>query len=270
MNEASQQEEKREVTHADLDRAAELALMQESEAVEEEEEETVETAAEEEVEEKAVEEEESEETEELQAVEEETEEQAIEPETKAKDEENAERSRLGRKVKTLEDQLSRLVNLLETKETVKTEQLEEDDEEADAYITPENLPKYIERETKKREAEQVKYQQNYVANFSQIGKDDDNFTDIWEEMLANHNTVVTGDPKADAQINYFKAKASIFENRKPVNPVQGKSKTVKTKVNVPDKIQEKQPKPIKLDPIAAEFVKRQKLSTEFVEKTLNK
>ena len=260
MTEASQQEEKH-VTHADLDRAAEAAFSQELDAVAEEEE-TVEPAAEEEAETDEVEEETEEEPEEeeVQAV--------AEEEPKVKDEENSERSKLGRKVKTLEDQLSRLIGLVEQNKTPVVEDL--DDEEGDAFITPENLPKYIEREAKKKEKEQTSYQQNYVANFSQIGKEDANFSEIWEEMLENHNSIVTGDPKADANINFYKAKAALLETRKPVNPVQGKGKTAKTRTNVPDKIQQKQVKPVKLDPIAAEFVKRQKITNDFVQKTLSK
>jgi len=259
--ETASQPEKKSVTYADLDRAADAALAAEDAAeikepvVEEQPEETVETAAEEESQEASEEQEEPQEeaTEEVAAVEEEA--------IKVRDEENAERSRLGRKVKGLEDsygQLSdRIDRLLDRLEAGGTDNTAEEEDDADAFLTPENLPKYLERENNKRAKEQESYQRNFVREFQSIGGEDEDFDLIWDEFLKNHNQVVTSDPKADAQIGYYKAKNAVILAKKPEQPkIPGKAKsgTLKTDVNVPNKVQEKQPKPIKLDPIALDVV----------------
>ena len=256
MKTASQQG----VTHEDLDRAADEATTEEVVEVEE-------VAEEEEV----VEEETTEED-----FEEEEEETEEEPAVVAEPTDNAERTKLGRKVARQEAQLSeiqsvldRLANFMEDKGEVRGSIIVDDDDE-DAFLTPENLPKYLERENKKRETEQSKYQKRYTSEFASIGRSDENFEDIWEIMLDKHNTIETGDPSADAKINFYKARATFLENNRVTNPVKGKGSKTNTSVNLPNKMKGKTPVKVKLDAHAAEFVKKRGLSDEFVQKTLSK
>jgi len=273
MTEASQQ-----VSYEDLDRAAEEAMSEANQAVvEEETEEIEEEATAEGTEDDSIRqdtdndsdegEDESEET-----FEEETgeaEEVTAKP-AKAKDEENAERSKLGRKVKSLEDTVTRLERLLELQEKTQAVKTEEDDDDEDVFITKKDLPKYVESLEAKKEQTKLQYQQEYTREFAKIGGEDDRFDEIWEEMLERHNTINTGSPVADAQINFYKAKAALAESRKPVNPVKGKAKQLKTKTNIPAQMKGKEPTPVKLDPVAAEYVRKMGIKQEFVQKTLSK
>lgn len=187
-------------------------------------------------------------------------------ETKQRDEENAERSRLGRKVKDLEAQLSevsgmksqleRLTSLLENKQ----------EEEEEEILTTKTLENYLQRYETNKSTKQQAYEKDYTAAFAKMGVEDENFNDIWEEMVQKHNEIHTGDPKTDAQINYLKAQNSLL--KKPHNPLQGKGDTVKG-VNTPDSTKKSVKGMPKLDPIAEEFVKRQGLSPDFVNKALN-
>lgn len=224
--EASQQ-----VTHDDLDRAAEETPEVETEVVAEEiTEESVETVD--------------------------------DLEAKRKDEENAERSRLGRKVKGIEDRfesfeerLNRVLNKLETPREV-----EVDDD--DPIITPENLPRYMQKLEEQKGQQQKEYERKYASSFAKIGSDADEstFNDVWEEMLANHNTIVTGNPDMDARLNYLSAENAILRGAKPKNPVKGKGSNVS--VNIPEQMNEKAAKPVKFDAVAEEFMRRQGIDPE--------
>lgn len=230
MTEASQQ-----VSYKDLDRAADAALGQEEVVTEE--------VAEDVVEDQEVSEDVSE----------------VSDEQKQRDTENAERSKLGRKVKTLEEQITRLSGLLERKQ--------QEQEPEDSILTPENLPKYIERLEQERSHKKQEYSSSYTSKFAEIGAEDENFDDVWAEMYANHNAVVTGDPSVDAQINYLKAQNALLK-KGPKNPVQGKGATTNTAVNIPDGMQKKQTVMPKLDHVAAEFLKKTGLSPEWAAKKL--
>jgi len=198
---------------------------------------------------------------------EETQETPEEIQAKQRDEENAERSKLGRKVKEMEtnfsgiqDQLNRLASLLEQKQ----KDPEFDDDE---IITAKNLPDYLKRKEQEQNQQKQAYEKDYTSTFARIGAEDDDFDNVWNEMLANHNTIHTSDPKIDAQINYLSAKNSLL--KKPKNPLQGKGKDVQG-VNVPNTTKHEGKGMPKLDPVADEFVKRMGLSADWVNEKLGK
>jgi len=267
MTEASQQ-----VSYEDLDRAAEEAMHEaETAVVEELEEEVEEENTAEDVNETEEETENETEVEEVEEVEESGEEhEEVETKTKPKDEVNALKSKWGRKMKTMEETVARLERLLELQEKTQAVKTEEDDDDEDVFITKKDLPKYVESLEAKKEQTKLQYQQEYTREFAKIGGEDDRFDEIWEEMLERHNTINTGSPVADAQINFYKAKAALAESRKPVNPVKGKAKQLKTKTNIPAQMKGKEPTPVKLDPVAAEYVRKMGIKQEFVQKTLSK
>jgi len=260
--EASQQ-----VTHADLDRAAEEAMNGESqeEAVvyeEMDEDDTVQLDTDND----------SDETEE--AVTETTEEpvEAVSEKPKERDTENAIRSWVGRQLKERDDALlERIEGLLKQNTQQAIGQEEEAEEE---FITNKNLPNYLKKQIAQYEDEKKqqasKYQTDFTRAFANEGSSAENFDAIWNEFLDNHNEVVTGDPVADAKIGFYKAQAALVKKAKPEIPVKGKGAKLNTKTNVPDQIKGKEPKPVKLDPVAAEFVKKMKITDEFVQKTLGK
>jgi len=259
--EASQQ-----VTYDDLDRAAAEAMGQEAETeavteTQEEEEQAIETA---ESDTDTDVEESDEETEEIEA-------SAEEEPKKERDTENAIRSWVGRQLKERDDALlEKIETLLKTNQP----QAVESEPEEEEFITTKTLPSFIDRQIKERTereaAEKNKYQKDFTRAFANEGASAENFDAIWNEFLENHNEVVTGDAVADAKIGFYKAQAALVGKAKPKNPVQGKGKVVKTKTNIPDQMAEKTPKPVKLDPVAAEYVRKMKLNDEFVQKTLNK
>lgn len=190
----------------------------------------------------------------------------VTPEQKARDEENAERSRLGRKVKeleaqlsgigTLQEQVARMASLLESKQETNDE---------DEIVTTKTLSSYLQRQEQESKQKKQAYEKDYTSAFTRYGAEDDNFDTVWQEMVDNHNVIHTGDPKVDAQINYLAAQNALL--RKPNNPLKGKGQDVKG-VNTPDTTKQNPKGMPTLDPVAEDFVKRMGISADWVNEKL--
>ena len=190
-------------------------------------------------------------------------------ETKMRDEENAERSKLGRKVKEFEVKLGEVDSIkeqLDRLESLLGQQRQETDDEDD-IVTTKTLDSYLARKESEKQTQQKKYEKDYVSSFTKLGIEDNNFDEVWSEMMERHNTVHTGDPKVDAQINYLAAANALY--KKPKNPLQDKGNDIKG-VNVPGETKKTDKGMPKLDPAAEEFVKKMGLGAEWVNEKLGK
>ncbi len=184
-------------------------------------------------------------------------------------EDQAERSRLGRRLKRQEEQLGNLESKMDAFftrfESLQSNQAIQTQEADD--ITEEDVRKYRLLSKKERDA-QEKYSQEYTSSFRKIGiKDDaDEVDQVWDEMYKNFNDVRTGDPKLDAEMNYAKAKASVISKKfatvKPKANVRGERSSVSTNLNVTTHQQESEEKDVELDEYAKEFVAKTGMKKE--------
>ncbi len=189
-----------------------------------------------------------------------------------------ERSDLGRKVgdqgrdiADLKNSMDKLVNILTTNAQGGT------GIDDNIPLTGAELDKKLDERDRNRVKEVNDYKDTYVntvhsmANIS--GTDPK-----WHQAVVNEldtNSVKylkqTGEPKADAMINYGKAEKAIllrYSRPKQVNPLKGKE--TRSPMGSPEvgKTDEKTNKVIKLDPEAAKLKKQLGLSDEQVKKSL--
>lgn len=196
------------------------------------------------------------------------------------DEDHATKTRLGRKVKKLEevmvtkDEFKQLMTKLDTFITRPAEQVSTPDNKVDMpeYVaTPEDVEKVIQaRETRMR-AEQDTYQKAYVSTMVSMGQGNDAHDEVVKEMMTNFNVRRTGNPQIDAELNYAKAQAAVMSRQTTrIVPVKGDKAigtgvthgvtNTQTKVTMP-----------KLTPEAEHFVaymKRQGMSDESIAEAL--
>lgn len=196
------------------------------------------------------------------------------------DEDHAAKTRLGRKVKKLEevmvtkDQFNQLMSKLDTFMTrpVETQVNTEQETEMLEYVaTPDDVEKVIQARENRIRSEQDTYQRAYVSQMVSMSQGNDAHDDIVKEMMTNFNVRRTGNPQIDAELNYAKAQAAVLsrQNIKTV-PVKGESAVgtgvthgvtnTQTKVTLP-----------KLTPEAESFVaymKKQGMSEESIAEAL--
>lgn len=189
-------------------------------------------------------------------------EQAIKPEPDG----NAERSRLGRKVKSLEETVQALMQKLETVAVTDIkapeEKIEAEEEEEFIPTTKKELEEFLEHREERKKKQNIDYETKYIAVVNNLGLEEDDTAHeaIVEEMMKNFNVRYSNDPARDAEINYLKAERAYLKkqmaavastertnplkgNGKPV-PVGGDTKVTKKKVALP-----------KLDKYAEEFAR---------------
>ncbi len=197
----------------------------------------------------------------------------IEPED---EEEHRERSKLGRKVKQLEDviqqQNERMEMLMAKLETPASTNPYEDE-----ILTEEDWKKY--RAIRKKETEeQTKYSQGYIRNFYAEGKKDregnpELYDEVYNEMAVNFNIRYSNDPSMDAALNYAKAKAAVLAKKtaspklKP-NLKGGDKPQASTNIDVKSRAAPEPSEEIELDDEAKEFVRKVGMKTESIREAL--
>jgi hypothetical protein len=294
--EASQEEQTEEMDFSDaaLSRAAEGA----------EEEETVEASTEEveEVEEEVAEEEETEpvdtEKDPLQ-LEEEEETEALEAEVGEEEEvqpepsDNADRSKLGRKVKFMEDSLNGIKESIDDRmdrieqmltknqqpEPYKEDFEDEDDEEI--ILTKKEFKEQMqsfmtEQQTQKTDS-QAQYEKGYLSTIKQLGAEEeseDEFNAIYDEMMTNFNNKLSDNPEMDAERNWLKATKSVLKKQaaqpiKKENPLKGRKPKAPLGKGSTDTVPKSASAVPELDDVAAEFIKKTGMSDELVADALN-
>jgi hypothetical protein len=185
-------------------------------------------AGEEELEEESLEEEDTEEEEE------ELEEEDVEEEEESEEEEEEPqdqptRTRLGRKVA----ELTRTVELLVETMNKQPQPVEESDEEnADIPMTKKEVDAYLKKKEDDKKVADSKYSASYISHVINLGEgmDEAFFEEIYNELMdinSEFNVKHSNNPKADAELNFYRTKASILEK-------QTKTKT-KKRINVKGK-----------------------------------
>ncbi len=153
--------------------------------------------------------------------------QAGEGIAKTSQDDSAERSRLGRKVKYLETMMASLTSTLEeqkklleslvekvSKPTSTKDHTPEDDEE-EIVTTKKDVLRLLEEREKRRMEEKAKYENAYVKTFQTfLSQEDDGVrTEIYNTWADKYNQVFTGDPVKDAEIGYLKAKVDVLSRQ---------------------------------------------------------
>ena len=178
---------------------------------------------------------------------------------------HGEKSRLGRKVKGIEDRLNQMMGKLEmlisnpSQTRVPEGQVDDSDEIAPG--TKGELYAEFDKWTKQRESQQTEkdqeYQQVYVRKLTELGWDmlEAEYDEIVKELHANHNIRRTGEPEVDAELNFEKAQNAIFRKTlgKKKVPVKGEKLTGPLGGPSNTTITERAPASVKLDADAASF-----------------
>lgn len=196
------------------------------------------------------------------------------------DDDHATKTRLGRKVKKLEevmvtkDEFKQLMTKLDTFMTrpAETQVSTEQKAEMPEYVaTPDDVEKVIQARENRIRSEQDTYQKAYVSQMVSMGQGNDAHDEIVKEMMTNFNVRRTGNPQIDAELNYAKAQAAVLSRQTTKTvPVKGDKAVgtgvthgvtnTQTKVTLP-----------KLTPEAENFVaymKRQGMSEESIAEAL--
>lgn len=192
-------------------------------------------------------------------------------EKKDEKQKHKERSDLGRKLKdatgeieALKQQVAQLIEAQKgTKAIAATGP--QDDDVPEVIATADDVRRVQAADRQKEQIARMQYQNSYISTIGEISKSEDLRDEIWSEMTANNfnnqfNSIHTGNPAADAQINYANAKAYVLKkqlesagvklperktsDRPPIQPAAVTTTTKAKSAVLP-----------KLDPATEEYVK---------------
>ena len=212
----------------------------------------------------------------------------LEPADKKLDDEDehSEKSRLGRKFKRLEEDNQKLqekfdllLDTLSKKDTVVEDEDDIDDETT--VITVKDVKKILEKheanrskrqteDEKKATEVQQRYEKDYVKKILEF-EDEPDFKVIYDEMYKNYNVKITGNPGADAEINFERATAAFYKKAKKEKkiPLKGGA-PLSTGIESPNTKDEPSKKKIVLDEFASEYVQRLGIPEDKVQEWLSK
>lgn len=202
-----------------------------------------------------------------------------------------EKSRLGRKVKELKDNmatkedlaqiLAKLDELRTVQKPVETEISPEVEEEISDITNVQELNQYLDKYIEKREARKVvestekvkKYRENYMSTLSDLGKnlDREDFVEVFNTMKEKYNDVSWNDPVSECASNFSKALVEIMKSKKSINSNKFEQNRDKSppSVNTPSNISVNTVELPELDPIAAEFIRKVGMTDESVKRALS-
>lgn len=203
---------------------------------------------------------------------------------------NGERSKLGRKVKYIEDtvqsfqesfeeKMNRLEGLLvssnrkqDTDESYLRDYEAGDDEEI--IGTKAELKQFLtdyNKETESaRQKNQAKYERDYVQTIKRLGSEEteEDHKDIYDEMMSHFNVRHSNNPLMDAEKNYLKATRSVLK-KKVAAPVEKKNPLKGNKPKAPlgaggnNETMPKKIKPMpKFDAAAQDFMRKSGITPE--------
>lgn len=141
-----------------------------------------------------------------------------EPENEADKLPHGESSRLGRKVKRIEDTFAEAMSKIDAltaaigKSSIVTPVPEVDDEMPEIITTSEDVQKVIDIRDRKKQMEAQREKDAYFGQFA-THKSEEMYDEVYQEMLKSHNVKVTGKPEIDADINFLKAKNAILSRK---------------------------------------------------------
>jgi len=184
-------------------------------------------------------------------------------------EDNAARSKLGRKVAAMfrkqdrvEEILDKLTSLLEKSQVTQPVQDEEEEEffDEDEPLTPKKLEEILEKRERQREEQAAQYENGYIKKVAELGSDltPEEHEEIVNEMMANFNVRYTNNPELDAERNYLKAERAVLRKKlakpKKSNPLKGEKPRSPLGVANNQKVEKKSPALPDLDPEAKAFL----------------
>jgi hypothetical protein len=210
---------------------------------------------------------------------------------KQKDLDNAEKSRLGRKVaamrKEQEDFQGEMRQMLadiqaerrfaqnRTSMTVEDEPVNDLDFDDDDPITYADFKRIQEREQQLAKRQTDKYANAYTGVIHQIGagEQDRNLHDaVVKELMANHNVKRSENGELDAQLNYAKAQAVVFrqlaDGKNPLEKNHQVTSPLGGSVHSSDEPRRAKPKH-KLDAYAQDLANRMGLSQKEIDEALD-
>lgn len=199
---------------------------------------------------------------------------------------NAEKSRLGRKVKAMEEERKKDRELLEKilakldspKQTVAKTNDNLDSDEEEEYPTEIKTPDDIENYNRikaQREAKALRTYQTTYRNLVESYAKDDDYAEVLEVLKTNpeFDKIHTGKPEIDVEINYNKAARSLLAKRLKASaekkvPVHGNDETPPAGLSGTNRVAKPFEKEYELDEFAREFVNKTKMSKEDIGKAL--
>ncbi len=195
----------------------------------------------------------------------------------------AESSRLGRKVKGLEDQLQNLMSKMDTYFAPKEGLAPQQDVELPEIIqTPDDVRRVMQAEEQRKQNFVNQYRSGYARKILDLGNGEDidkeTHDAIVEEMMIPNspfNNILSDNPLADAEINYAKAMRAVLSKKysKPKEPIiPGRAETPVGALGVTVGTKTAQPtiNSVQLDEASQDFVKKLGLNEEFVKKALSR
>lgn len=223
-----------------------------------------------------------EEAESMEASEEQEEEAEVPPEPS----DNGERSKLGRKVKYIEDtvlgfqeqfeeRMNRLDSLITSNTKLGSNEYGAESGEEEEYIgTKTELKKFLndynrDQETQKQSS-QLKYEKGYINTIMRLGSEEtkEDHQAIYDEMMRFFNAKHSDDPMVDAEKNYLNATRSVLKKRlaapaKKVNPLKGNKPKAPLGAGNNSETMAKKTRPIpKFDDAAQDFMNKAGISPE--------
>uniref|UniRef100_A0A6M3XR07 Uncharacterized protein n=1 Tax=viral metagenome TaxID=1070528 RepID=A0A6M3XR07_9ZZZZ len=205
-----------------------------------------------------------------------------EPAVPPEPDDHKERSKMGRRVAGLEQNLNLLVQKIDQLVTAKTvaEPVDPDDDEP-VFMTKKQLREFVRTQAKdeigqtkiEEQTARNEYENAYVSHVRQIGADlpPKQLDAVFKEMYDHHNEVIHKIPKVDADINFHRAVASLAVKSKPVSKVIPLKKDDPKNLGGPADtiIEGKKVEKPKLDEHAAAFARYHKLTDDQIASALS-
>ena len=214
--------------------------------------------------------------EEVKEVEKEVEDKEVEEvEEKVPDVENAEKSKLGRKVAAMERNFNMFMEEMRQFATATAPKKAEVEEDDDTPLTKKDVERYLEERSTKKALEEKAYSNKYITKMVTLTEELDEtvLDEVLTEVDSKYNKKRTGNPDMDAQLDYLEAYNGILARKsgKKSNPLE-KNKDKKVKglgISGEEKNSVSSKKEIALDHEAAAFAKQMGLSPEEIEDALS-
>ena len=184
-----------------------------------------------------------------------------EPELPEEPEDNAVRSKLGRKVQYLEGELEKALGVINQ---LQQPPAEEEEVDPDMPVTRGDIERIIEQRETHRVQQAQQYADNYNGGLVRLGLDleESEHAEILKAVETVKDPSRTGNPDIDAQVNFYKAKTVVYEKKlreksKPVNPLSKNEDAEPENLSpgVETKTKTKSVAMPKLDPESAALVK---------------
>lgn len=196
-----------------------------------------------------------------------------------------ERSKMGRRVKRMEDMLTQVISKLdsfnypvdrETRKNVGNVE-ENPDDLPEVISTPQDVERVLSIRERKRLEDQQKYERGYVSTLGKLGSANseihEEVLDLMEKEWKIFGRRRSDNPELDAELNYSKAEGAILKRKmaspRPKPNVKGEKSTVSTNLSVSSSEESSSSTGLPpLDEFAADFVKKTGMKEESVREAL--